>query len=98
MNDMKQYSFDHKGRCRKCHKFLSEDDRFCRYCGTPKGKGLFLPYENVQACVYGPPVDTFHTCSNCGFSWTVSALGIDRAAFCPKCGGQVSTDYTYKPM
>ena len=93
---MKKYSVDYKGRCGKCHSMMSEGDNFCRYCGTPKGKGMFLPYENVLECVYGPPVVTTHTCTQCGYSWKVNQLCEDRAAFCPKCCGVLSSSHEYK--
>ena len=89
---MKKYSTDYRGRCGKCHAMIGENDMFCRYCGTPKGKGLFLPYENVLECVYGPPTTTTHTCKECGHTWKVHGLCEDRARFCPKCGGGLSTE------
>ncbi|MBR2522841.1 MAG: zinc-ribbon domain-containing protein [Clostridiales bacterium] len=90
---MKRLSSDYEGRCGNCHKLLADDDQFCRYCGTPKGEGGFLPYENSNMCVYGPPVDTTHTCTSCGYSWNIRALGVDNARFCPRCGSSVDTTY-----
>ena len=80
-------SRDYEGRCGNCHELFDDDgDLFCRYCGTRRGEGQFLPYENFMACVYGPPpVDRFHECKKCGFSWTTHRM-VDRSAFCPKCG------------
>ena len=90
---MRKLSRDYEGRCGECHRLMDEDDSFCRYCGTPRGHGKFEPYDNSNLCVYGPPFATTHTCAKCGFSWTVTALGVDGAMFCPKCGGGVSTEY-----
>ena len=93
---MRKYSIDYKGRCGKCHQIMGEDDLFGRYCGTPKGKGAFLPYENVVMCVYGPPAVTTHTCTGCGYSWSVDTLARDPAKFCPKCGSDLSSTTEYK--
>ena len=89
---MKKIKFDHTNRCGECHAFIGEADKFCRYCGTPKGKGKFLPYENVVECVYGPPTTTTHTCTKCGYTWKVNQLSEDRAKFCPKCCGSLHTE------
>ena len=89
---MKKYSIDYKNRCGKCHKYMGANDMFCRYCGTPKGKGTFLPYENIIESVYGPPTTTTHTCTKCGYTWTVNKLCEDDARFCPKCCGGLHTE------
>ncbi|MBR6257472.1 MAG: hypothetical protein IKR23_08845 [Lachnospiraceae bacterium] len=85
-------SRNYDGRCGNCHTpFDSTDDEFCRYCGTKRGEGKFLPYENFQGCVYGPPpVKRTHTCDNCGYSWDTRRM-IDRSGYCPRCGGTIST-------
>ena len=89
----KRLSSDYEGRCGQCHKLMSSEDNFCRYCGTPRGGGDFKPYENSNVCVYGPPIATTHTCTRCGLSWTVNTLGSDDAQFCPKCGGGITSKY-----
>lgn len=85
-------SINYDGRCGNCHTpFDNKDDEYCRYCGTKRGKGKFLPYENFQGCVYGPPpVTRTHTCESCGYSWSTKRM-IDRSGYCPKCGGAVNT-------
>ncbi|MBP5261611.1 MAG: zinc-ribbon domain-containing protein [Clostridiales bacterium] len=93
---MKKYSRDYEGRCGKCHALINEEDKFCRYCGTPKGKGAFLPYENVLSYVYGPPTETTHTCKECGYTWTVNMLCIDNAQYCPKCCGGLDSTHECK--
>ena len=68
------------------HGILGEDDRFCRYCGTRRGEGSFLPYENYILTVYGPPISQRFVCGDCGYEWAVRTLGGSRARFCPRCG------------
>ena len=71
--------------CENCENSYVEGDKYCRFCGAPMGKPKFIP-ENF-ATVYGPrPVNRTHTCADCGYSWETFAM-IDRACFCPKCGG-----------
>lgn len=82
---------DYTGRCGNCHKNLGEKDKYCRYCGTPRGEGKFEPFRNEVYCVYAPPMTTRHKCKECGYSWTVKTLGKDNAKFCPKCGENLNT-------
>ena len=83
-------SKDYENRCGNCHTpFDDKADEYCRYCGTKRGEGDFLPYENFNGCVYGPPPEEReHICGECGFSWTTKRM-IDRSAYCPKCGGKL---------
>ncbi|MBR4514604.1 MAG: hypothetical protein IKO61_06940 [Lachnospiraceae bacterium] len=83
-------SKDYEGRCGNCHTLFDDDeDEYCRYCGTKRGEGDFLPYENFNACVYGPPPEErVHICGECGFSWTTIRM-LDRSAYCPKCGSRL---------
>lgn len=80
---------DYTGRCGNCTKHMGEEDKYCRYCGTPRGEGKFLPYRNDVYCVYGPPITSMFQCPSCGFSWKVSTLGYDNAKYCPKCRHEV---------
>ncbi len=74
-------------QCGNCHKFLSEGDVYCRFCGTKKGEGEYKPYLNVMVCIYGPmPLDRLHKCESCGHEWTTCDM-VDDEKFCPKCGG-----------
>ena len=78
-----------KNQCGNCHAFLEKDDEYCRKCGTKRGEGDFLPYENYETCVYGPPPEERdHICENCGFSWT-NCVMLDKERYCPKCGKPV---------
>jgi len=77
--------------CGNCHKSLEEGDRYCRYCGTKRGEGAFLPVENDTYCVYAPPMTTRHICKSCGYTWTVQVLGMDRAMYCPMCRGKLES-------
>lgn len=87
-------STDYTNRCGNCHAKLKRGDKFCRYCGTPRGEGLFEPYENELCTVYGPPILTKHECLSCGYKWQANDLGGDNARYCPKCRGELeSEDY-----
>lgn len=79
--------------CGNCHALLQEGDRYCRICGTKRGEGAYLPYEDLaQPCIYGSePVEVTHKCARCGYSWT-TCLMIDEQRFCPLCGGPVSSE------
>lgn len=79
-------STDYTDRCGNCHKHLDEEDKYCKYCGTTRGKGAFKPYYNKILVVYGPPVTTTRKCSSCGHKWTSSSLGGDEQHYCPLCG------------
>ena len=80
-----QLSTDYEGRCGNCHSVMNPDDKYCRYCGTAKGKGKFLPYENEMYCVYGPPIKEVFKCQTCGYSWVTTGLGGDNSKYCPQC-------------
>ncbi|MBR5421937.1 MAG: hypothetical protein IK115_12405 [Lachnospiraceae bacterium] len=88
----KRLSKDYDGRCGNCHTpFDTPEDEYCRYCGTKRGEGEFLPYENFEGCIYGPPpVIRTHNCPNCSYSWETSRM-IDHSRFCPRCGSPVNT-------
>ena len=79
----------YEGRCGNCHRHIG-DDEYCRYCGTKRGEGEFLPFEDIVQCVYGPPpIPRTHRCKSCGFEWTTHVM-IDRQRYCPKCGGSAA--------
>ncbi len=85
---MRKLSKDYKGRCGHCHAFIGQDE-YCRYCGTKKGDGEFLPYNDEVQCVYGPPpIERIHKCENCGYKWSARMM-IDDQRYCPKCGSRV---------
>lgn len=74
--------------CGNCGERLGEDDAFCRFCGTERGKGKYRPQKERIECVYGPPpMDRIHHCDNCGFEWTTHTM-LDKQKYCPKCGGR----------
>ena len=87
------YCDDYSGKCGNCHSILEDDDKYCRYCGTPRGEGAFLPYKNIVMCIYAPPIETKHKCKKCGYSWVTNALGRDRAEYCPRCRGKLKSKY-----
>jgi ribosomal protein L40E len=41
--------------CGKCGIAFSENDKFCRRCGTKRGNGDFERKENIMQILYGPP-------------------------------------------
>ncbi len=82
-----------KTHCGNCFAKLEKHDKYCRYCGTPRGEGAFLPSENEPLRIYAPPVTTRHKCTNCGYSWVIKRLGRDRAEYCPKCRSKLETQY-----
>ena len=80
---------DYEERCGNCRAYLDEDDKYCKYCGTKRGEGAFLPYNNkVVAVIYGPPLfsKTKYKCSACGTVNIVPSTGSRDLLFCPKCG------------
>ena len=77
---------DYTDRCGNCHAHLRPGDKYCKYCGTERGKGKFQPFWNVSDCVYGPPVKKKYKCTACGHIWITGDLGGDHSKFCPRCG------------
>lgn len=78
---------DYTGRCGNCHEPMDEADKYCKFCGTKRGQGRFLPFDNPMYCVYGPPIKTKYKCRKCGTLWMTCALGGGKkASFCPQCG------------
>ena len=78
---------DYTGLCGNCHESLPDNAKYCKYCGTKRGKGRFKPFFNESYCVYGPPIKSRFRCSKCGYSWEESYLaGINTAKYCPECG------------
>ena len=73
-------------RCGNCNATLDPEDKFCRYCGTRRGKGAFCPQENMGQCIYGPAPERYvYTCPSCGQSWE-DYLMIHQDEYCPLCG------------
>lgn len=85
MSVFDKLSEDYEGRCGNCHAFISEKDKFCKFCGTEKGKGEFLPYENDMFCIYGPPLLKVLKCNGCGYRMGVVNAIIDKPKYCPQC-------------
>ena len=81
----KEVGYD-EDQCGNCQAWLRPGDRYCRNCGTERGKGLFLPYLNPSYCVYGPPIKKKHKCPECGHIWIGIELGGDNCQYCPMCG------------
>lgn len=78
---------DYTNRCGNCHEPLSARDRYCKYCGTKRGEGQFLPFDNGMYCIYGPPVTKKYSCTNCGNKWYTRCLGGgEDSLYCPQCG------------
>ena len=77
---------DYTDRCGNCAAFMDKKDKYCRYCGTERGKGKFESFENVSDIVYGPPVKMKYKCSACGYIWITGIMGGDHCNYCPSCG------------
>ncbi len=75
-----------KNLCENCHSELEKKDKYCRYCGTKRGKGAYRPERMEGYCVYAPPIISRFTCRACGYKWTVDQLGRDESEYCPQCG------------
>lgn len=77
---------DYENRCGNCEEVLQEDDRYCPYCGTPRGEGAFDPFWNKMLCLYGPPTTAKYRCPACGHLWITRLLGTRQYEYCPRCG------------
>lgn len=77
---------DYTGRCGNCHEYIG-DDKYCQKCGTEKGQGQFLPFQNPLYCLYGPPVKMKFKCSSCGKEWIRNLLD---GKYCPECGKETA--------
>lgn len=77
---------NYENRCGNCHTFIRPDEKYCRKCGTERGKGSFEPFHNVSYGVYGPQVKVKYKCKECGHIWITNDLGGDYSEFCPQCG------------
>lgn len=86
---------DPQTQCGNCHEYFQPEDRYCRFCGTKRGEGAYDPYPEIfdMEEIYGPmPTKTIHVCKQCGYIWN-TCLMVDRARYCPKCGGEVLLFY-----
>ena len=76
---------DYEDQCGNCHNYLDKEDKYCRNCGTERGKGKFIPYKiGPSAVLYGAPsIRRKYKCLSCGNKWeTVNSV----SGYCPKCG------------
>lgn len=94
MNDMESYMIgrgvinttDYEGRCGNCHEIIRPEDKYCMYCGTERGEGSFLPFNNMICCMYGSPTKKKYRCQKCGYMWITGRFLDNDALFCPQCG------------
>lgn len=70
-------------KCGNCHTMFSKDDKYCRVCGTERGKGTYLPYEDQSWYLYGAPIKKRYKCSYCGNIWISRQW---NSKYCPECG------------
>lgn len=70
-------------KCANCHRMFMNGDKYCRVCGTERGKGTYLPYENQAWILYGAPIKKRYKCGACGHIWISSQWD---SHFCPECG------------
>ena len=86
--------------CGRCHAALTENAKYCSYCGTKRGKGGFWPEFNDVEDIYGPPIKTKYHCKHCGYDWVIHNLGPDTSKYCPQCGHkklEMSYEDDYEP-
>ena len=73
-------------RCGNCDALFRENEKYCRYCGTRRGAGPFVPSRSPMVPVYGPPpIERVRKCTHCDYTWQTVAM-IDRENYCPQCG------------
>jgi len=78
---------DYTDRCGNCTEYMRPEDKYCRYCGTRRGEGKFLPFYNQSTVLYGAPmVKKKYRCDNCGHLWVTGVLGGEISLYCPMCG------------
>lgn len=77
---------DYSGRCGNCAASLGDNDKYCRVCGTERGKGKFEPFKNMMLLGYGPPTKLKYKCSSCGDVWVEFERLGKETTYCPKCG------------
>lgn len=83
-----EMSTDYSCKCGNCQEWIGEEAKYCPFCGTKRGEGKFEPYENIIACVYGPPHQTTFFCSECNHKWGSSETHI-KTIYCPNCKSEV---------
>ncbi len=76
---------DYTNRCGNCHEKMDVEDKYCSVCGTKRGEGRFIPYENVVYALYGSFDLIKQECSKCGRKRIGTAF--DRSSYCTECGG-----------
>ena len=63
-----------------------DTDKYCKFCGTPKGEGKFEPYKNMILVVYGPPITLKYMCNQCNAKWNSFGVSVeDEIKYCPQC-------------
>lgn len=78
---------DYTDRCGNCHSYMDKSDKYCKFCGTKRGEGKFLPLNNEMYCVYGPPIKKKYQCKKCNHKWYTAAFGGgEDSLYCPQCG------------
>ncbi len=70
-------------KCANCRHMFMNGDKYCRVCGTERGKGTYLPYKNQAWVMYGAPMKKRYKCGACGHVWISSQWD---SHFCPECG------------
>ena len=69
-------STDYEDRCGNCQSFMDDTDKFCKFCGTPKGEGKFEPYKNMILVLYGPPITLKYMCNQCNAKWNSFGMSV----------------------
>ncbi len=78
---------DYSNRCGNCHEKMADEDKYCSACGTKRGNGRFIPYENATYGLYGSFDLIKQECSKCGRKRITTAF--ERSSYCTECGGHM---------
>ena len=81
--------------CGHCGAYLETDEKYCRFCGTRRGVGVYVPKPVepwLEPCIYGPPIRRIHKCTACTYQWDSMSM-LDDEKYCPRCGSPAQTIY-----
>ncbi len=78
----------YKWQCRNCKNEMEKGAKYCQWCGTRAGNGVFQPHDNEVQGLYGSWYVMKVKCSNCGNEWSSSGTAGHIKMFCRECGGE----------
>ncbi len=87
--DDSPFKIGYRLRCGNCGCVMGCDDKYCYFCGTPRGEGPFNIYPSGGVDIlYGCPDLTKTTCPNCGKFWYRHTYSRDEDTYCTLCGSR----------